>query len=112
MLERRHFLAAGALSTLIGPSSVSLAQAPALAGAPMPVAWNDGLAHPIPYAPPPGIGKERGLVLGGGGTYLASWMAGYFTSLKSKGVDVAQADIAVGTSAGSVMGATLMGGHL
>lgn len=112
MLERRHFLAVGAVSTLIGASSVSLAQVPAPAGASVPADWNDGLAHPIPYGPPPGVGKERGLVLGGGGAYLASWMAGYFTALKSKGVDVAQADIVVGTSAGSVMGATLMGGHL
>ena len=30
--------------------------------------WNDGLAHPIPYRPSLGSGKERGLVLGGGGT--------------------------------------------
>lgn len=112
MVKRRDLLIAGAVSALAGPPSVSLAQAPAPAGAPAQNDWNDGLAHPIPYEPPLGVGKERGLVLGGGGAYLASWMVGYFTALKSKGVDVAQADIAVGTSAGSVVGAALMGGRL
>ena len=112
MVKRRDLLAAGAVSVLAGLPSVSLAQAPAPAGAPAQNDWNDGLAHPIPYEPPQGAGKERGLVLGGGGAYLASWMVGYFTALKSKGVDVAQADIAVGTSAGSVVGAALMGGRL
>lgn len=110
MVKRRDFLIAGAVSALAGAPSVSLAQAPT--GAPVQDDWNDGLAHPIPWNPPQGTGKERGLVLGGGGAYLASWMVGYFTALKSKGVDVAQADIAVGTSAGSVVGAALMGGHL
>lgn len=112
MVKRRDLLVAGAVSAVAGLPSVSLAQAPAPAGAPAQNDWNDGLAHPIPYEPPRGIGKERGLVLGGGGAYLASWMVGYFTALKSKGVDVAQADIAVGTSAGSVVGAALMGGRL
>lgn len=114
MLKRRDFLVAGAVSALAVPSSVGLAQeqAPAPADVQMPDDWNDGLAHPIPYDAFQGVGKERGLVLGGGGAYLASWMVGYFTALKSRGVDVAQADIAVGTSAGSVVGAALMGGHL
>jgi NTE family protein len=74
--------------------------------------WNDGLAHPIPYRPSLGSGKERGLVLGGGGTYLLSWMVGYSHALKSKGVDLALSDIVVGTSAGSLMGAVLLSGRL
>ncbi|MGU3495004.1 patatin-like phospholipase family protein [Xanthobacteraceae bacterium A53D] len=112
MLKRRDFLVAGAAATLAAPSSMSFAQSAPSAPAPAAGAWNDGLAHPIPYTPPLGTGKERGLVLGGGGAYLASWMVGYFSALKSKGVDVATADIVVGTSAGSVVGASLMGGHL
>ncbi len=112
MFKRRDCLVAGVAASLAGSPSVSLAQAPAPAGALAQDDWNDGLPHPIPYEPPQGTGKERGLVLGGGGAYLASWMVGYFTALKSKGVDVAQADIVVGTSAGSVVGAALMGGHL
>lgn len=106
MIGRREIWAVGAVSALALGGRAAMAQ-PQPAGV-----WNDGLAHPIPYAPRLGEGKARGLVLGGGGAYLASWMVGYFTALKSKGVDVAQADIAVGTSAGSVVGAALMGGHL
>jgi NTE family protein len=79
---------------------------------PQPAGWNDGLAHPIPYTPPPGAGKERGLVLGGGGVYLVSFMIGYFHALKQGGVDLATADIVVGTSAGSIAGAVLSGGRL
>lgn len=113
MFGRRDVLIAGAAAALASKASVSFAQTTA---APAPAAdavgWDDGLAHPIPYAPPPGAGKDRGLVLGGGGAYLASWMAGYFHALKSQGVDVAEADIAVGTSAGSIIGAALMGGLL
>jgi NTE family protein len=74
--------------------------------------WNDGLAHPIPYQPRLGAGKQRGLVLGGGGAYLVAWMTGYAHALKSKGVDLASADIAVGTSAGSLLAASLLGGHM
>lgn len=112
MLKRRDCLVAGVVSALAGPPSVSLAQAQVPAVVPARDDWKDGLSHPIPYVPSLGTGKERGLVLGGGGAYLASWMVGYFTALKSKGVDVAQADIVVGTSAGSVVGAALMGDHL
>lgn len=73
---------------------------------------DDGLAHPIPYQPKLGTGKERGLVLGGGGSYLLSWMVGYFHALKHSGVDLNTTDIAVGTSAGSVASAMLTGGSL
>lgn len=124
MLKRRDFLAAGAslgATTLLAgtpafsqaapekPAPGSSAPAPA---SPAQEGWNDGLAHPIPYSPPPGTGKTRGLVLGGGGIYLASWMAGYFRTLKANGIDIANADIAVGTSAGSLIGAVLLGGRL
>ena len=41
--------------------------------------WNDGLAHPIPYQNPPGRGKDRAIVLGGGSEYMSSFLVGYFT---------------------------------
>lgn len=63
---------------------------------------NDGLAHPIPYRPPLGAGKDRALALGGGAIYLVSFYSGYFTSLAANGVDLKLADIVVGTSAGTV----------
>ena len=73
---------------------------------------NDGLAHPIPYLQAPGIGKDRALVLSGGGEYLLSWYMGYFYALSHSGVDLNLADIIVGTSAGSIAGAALSGDHL
>ena len=110
-MNRRHLI--------IGSSAVGLASAvqivPVDAAPEAPrlsPAWDDGLAHPIPYKPQLGAGKERGLVLGGGGTYLLAWMVGYMHALKSRGVDLASSDITVGTSAGSFAGAALMGGYL
>ncbi|MFG1360385.1 patatin-like phospholipase family protein [Xanthobacter pseudotagetidis] len=114
MMRRRDVLALGAAALVVGGEAGAQGMPGAAAAAPPAPegAWDDGLAHPIPYEPRLGAGKQRGLVLGGGGAYLASWMAGYFHGLKAKGVDLATADIAVGTSAGSVMGASLLGGHL
>ncbi|BDX22474.1 hypothetical protein TUM22923_17950 [Polynucleobacter sp. TUM22923] len=74
--------------------------------------WNDGLSHPIPYKNPPGMGKERGIALGGGGTPLLGFYAGYFNALRKNGVDLGNADIIVGTSAGSIFGSMLTGGRL
>ncbi|HEX2280368.1 MAG TPA: patatin-like phospholipase family protein [Thermomicrobiales bacterium] len=73
-------------------------------------AFDDGLAHPIPYTPPLGAGKDRALVLGGGGVYLLSFYVGYFGELLKHGVDVGKADIIVGTSAGSIFGAIVASG--
>lgn len=74
--------------------------------------WNDGLVHPAPYKNPYAQGKERGLVLGGGGMPLIAWYAGYATALKKNGVDLSNTDVTVGTSAGSIFGAMLTAGHL
>lgn len=74
--------------------------------------WNDGLVHPAPYKNPFARGKERGLVLGGGGTPLIAWYVGYFNALKKGGVDLSNADAVVGTSAGALFGAMLTTGHL
>ncbi|WP_162784630.1 patatin-like phospholipase family protein [Polynucleobacter necessarius] len=57
-------------------------------------------------------GKERGLALGGGGTPLIAWYAGYAVALKRNGVALSKANVVVGTSAGSIFGAMLMAGHL
>ncbi len=116
MIRRRDLLAASTTAILAASTGGALSQpAPAASPSAAPdgaTGWNDGLAHPIPYQPPLGTGKPRGLVLGGGGIYLASWMAGYIHALKSGGVDLATADIVVGTSAGSLIGALLTGDHL
>jgi NTE family protein len=74
--------------------------------------WSDGLVHPIPFKNTFAQGKERGLALGGGGTPLIAWYAGYCNALKKGGVDLSSADVVVGTSAGSIFGAMLTSGHL
>jgi NTE family protein len=74
--------------------------------------WSDGLVHPAPFKNPYAQGKERGLALGGGGTPLIAWYVGYFNALKKSGVDLSDADVVVGTSAGSLFGAMLTSGHL
>jgi NTE family protein len=74
--------------------------------------WNDGLAHPIPYQNPPGKGKDRAIVLGGGSEYMSSFLVGYFHAMLSNGVNLRLADIVVGTSAGAILGSALLGGRL
>lgn len=52
---------------------------------------------------------NRALVLGGGGVTGIAWELGVLLGLAELGVDLAQADLVVGTSAGSVVGAQLLG---
>ena len=49
----------------------------------------------------------RALVLGGGGPVGIAWEIGLAAGLEQEGVRLADADFIVGTSAGSVVGATL-----
>ncbi len=49
----------------------------------------------------------RALVLGGGGAVGIGWQAGLITGLADEGVALRGADVVVGTSAGSVVGAQL-----
>ena len=74
--------------------------------------WDDGLAHPIPYRNPPGAGKDRAIVLGGGSEYMSSFLVGYFHAMLANGIDLRLADIVVGTSAGAVLGSALLGSRL
>jgi len=53
---------------------------------------------------------RRALVLGGGGITGIAWEWGMLAGLAKAGVDLASADLVVGTSAGSVVGAQLAGG--
>jgi NTE family protein len=54
--------------------------------------------------------KERALVLGGGGVTGIAWETGLLHGLAEAGVDLTEADLLVGTSAGSVVAAQLAGG--
>src|SRR5947209_623087 len=53
---------------------------------------------------------SRALVLGGGGVIGVAWHTGVICGLRDVGVDPTQADLIVGTSAGSIVGAQLATG--
>jgi NTE family protein len=53
---------------------------------------------------------NRALVLGGGGVTGVAWELGLLAGLAEQGMDLSQADLVVGTSAGSVVGAQLTSG--
>jgi len=52
----------------------------------------------------------RALVLGGGGITGAAWEIGMLAGLRADGVDLTTADVVIGTSAGSLVGAQSRGG--
>ena len=73
---------------------------------------------PDPVAPSPGPAggpashrgpDRRALVLGGGGSTGNAWLIGVVAGLAESGVDVATADLTVGTSAGATAAAQLAG---
>jgi NTE family protein len=53
----------------------------------------------------------RAVVLGGGGLTGVAWLAGYVASLQEAGIQLSEADLIVGTSAGSIAGANLAAGR-
>jgi NTE family protein len=55
--------------------------------------------------------RERALVLGGGGVTGVAWELGLLAGLAELGVDLTDADLVVGTSAGSVVGADVTSGR-
>lgn len=110
--SRRDFFFLAGAASLAPMATATRGEAQTGASPSSQISQDDGLAHPVPYRPSAGQGKARGLVLGGGGIYLSSWMVAYFTALAENGIDVGQADIIVGTSAGSLVGAVLAGGRL
>ncbi len=54
--------------------------------------------------------ERRALVLGGGGVTGIAWMTGLLLGLAELGIDLTTADLMIGTSAGSVVGAQLTSG--
>jgi NTE family protein len=76
---------------------------------------DDGMARPAPDTPTKSDlaeGLDRTLVLGGGGEYYVAWYCGFFHGLMELGVDPAkQAEMVVGTSAGSYIGSSMTSGH-
>jgi NTE family protein len=56
------------------------------------------------------MSERRALVLGGGGITGIAWELGVVAGLAEAGVDLTSADLVIGTSAGSVVGAQLTSG--
>jgi NTE family protein len=111
-IGRREFVM-GTTAALLLSSRQASSQIPASSQNAQPrIVLNDNLAVPMPADPSFGKGKDRALVLGGGGEYFAAWMLGFAHGLNAKGVPSEMPDIIVGTSAGSVVGSTMAGGHL
>ena len=54
---------------------------------------------------------RRALVLGGGGVTGIAWEIGVIAGLADQGIDLAAADVVIGTSAGSVVGADITSGQ-
>jgi len=55
--------------------------------------------------------SRRALVLGGGGVTGIAWETGLIAGLAELGIDLAAADVIIGTSAGSVVGADIAAGR-
>ncbi|MGW6685357.1 patatin-like phospholipase family protein [Streptomyces sp. NPDC054961] len=55
--------------------------------------------------------SDRALVLGPGGVLGTAWMAGLAAGLRRAGVDLGEAELTVGTSAGAIVGALLTTGQ-
>jgi NTE family protein len=53
---------------------------------------------------------RRALVLGGGGVTGIAWETGLLAGLAEAGIDLTSADLVVGTSAGSIVGAQILSG--
>lgn len=104
----RRNLAVGTVAAFVLAASRAHAQPAANPDVP----FNDSLSVPMPAAPSFGKGKDRALVLGGGGEYFAAWMLGFVHGLRAGGVAYEMPDVIVGTSAGSLVGSTIAGGHL
>jgi NTE family protein len=57
--------------------------------------------------PAHGSGRQRGIAFGGGGEWFVAWTLSFLATAKRHGVDLGSADITIGTSAGSIVGAFL-----
>ncbi|ARH92291.1 patatin-like phospholipase family protein [Streptomyces sp. MOE7] len=55
--------------------------------------------------------RDRALVLGPGGLLGTAWMAGLAHGLRREGVDLGEAELTVGTSAGAIVAAALSSGQ-
>ncbi len=72
----------------------------------------DDLAQPFSFDARYGAGHRRTISLGGGGLYFVAWQIAYLNGLAARGVRLTDAEIVVGTSAGSLVAGILTAGRL
>ncbi|MEZ5786801.1 MAG: patatin-like phospholipase family protein [Xanthobacteraceae bacterium] len=112
MVPRRDVLLGTTAALLLSsPGAAAPAVTPSR-NAPTELIQGGGAVMPIPADPSLGKGKDRALVLGGGGEYFIAWLIGFARGLAASGVDDQLADVIVGTSAGAVTGCALAAGHI
>ncbi len=109
-LSRRHLVLATAASVLAGRGAS--AQTAARSRDKQQAIAQTHPAMPIPVPQSLGQGKDRALVLGGGGEYFIAWLLGFARGLRSAGVAYDLADVIIGTSAGAIVGSAIAADHL
>lgn len=87
-------------------TSSSVPQATPAGASRHPAADDETTVDATGRIPPHG---ERALVLGGGGSAGNAWLIGVLAGLADAGLDVTQADLTIGTSAGATAAAQLVG---
>jgi NTE family protein len=111
LVPRRDVLLGTAAALLLSRRK-AVAQAAAVpSNVPGRLVLSGGATKPISADPSLGKGKDRALVLGGGGEYFIAWLIGFAHGLSTAGVPDQSADIIVGTSAGAVVGCALAANH-
>ena len=110
-VRRRDLLLGTAATILMAPAAMAqTVTAPQLA-APNGAAPVHP-ATPIPATASLGQGKDRALVLGGGGEFFIAWLLGFARGLRSAGVSYDLGEVIVGTSAGAIVGSAIAADHL
>jgi len=111
-LRRRDVLLGAAAALLLSRRKAAAQATTPSRSAQTDLMLGGGAVTPIPADPSLGKGKDRALVLGGGGEYFIAWLIGFAHGLNAAGVPYQLADIIVGTSAGAVVGCALAADHL
>jgi len=70
--------------------------------------WPSNPVLPRDFVARYGHGSDRALVISGGGLSGLAWGAAYLQGLAKAGLDLSTADLVVGTSAGSLLGAVVL----
>ncbi len=78
----------------------------------MSISSPDDLAQPYSFEARYGAGHRRTISLGGGGLYFVAWQISYLNTLATRGVRLTDAEVVVGTSAGSLVAGILTAGRL